>query len=190
MHAVSALFHGKTSSNNKIGKTNTWMDKIADIYLFLFWPFARKQSITWVCCCCCYASIFIISSFWLSSFLASQLQILLSQHTLSFWLFFQISSPSGLFRLVSQHSFSWFHPTAQPLGCGAPPLLPFQVSCYHLAGFSHLWPLSLFLWFLLTLCLALFPDSLSQSQLLPFSFSLCTFVEVMSTCLWHFYLIL
>ena len=89
MHAVSALFHGKTSSNNKIGKTNTWMDKIADIYLFLFWPFARKQSITWVCCCCCYASIFIISSFWLSSFLASQLQILLSQHTLSFWLFFQ-----------------------------------------------------------------------------------------------------
>ena len=112
MHAVSALFHGKTSSNNKIGKTNTWMDKIADIYLFLFWPFARKQSITWVCCCCCYASIFIISSFWLSSFLASQLQILLSQHTLSFWLFFQISSPSGFFVLFLSIPFLGF---TQPL---------------------------------------------------------------------------
>ena len=30
MHAASALFHGKTFSNNNIGKTNTWMDKIAD----------------------------------------------------------------------------------------------------------------------------------------------------------------
>ena len=99
---------------------------------------------------------------------------------------FFLSSPSGLFRLVSQHSFSWFHPNAQPLGCGAPPLLLFQLICYPLASFSHPWPPSLFLWFLLTLCLALFSHSLSQRQLLPFSFSLCTFVEVTSACLWDF----
>ena len=30
---------------------------------------------------------------------------------------FYLSSPSGLVRLVSQHSFSWFHPNVQPLGC-------------------------------------------------------------------------
>ena len=30
MHAASALFHGQTSSNNNIEKTNTWMDKTAD----------------------------------------------------------------------------------------------------------------------------------------------------------------
>ena len=58
---------------------------------------------------------------------------------------FFLSSPSGLFRLVSQHSFSWFHPNAQPLGCGAPPLLLFQLICYPLASFSHPWPPSLFL---------------------------------------------
>ena len=28
-----------------------------------------------------------------------------------------LPSPSGLVRLVSQHSFSWFHPNAQPFGC-------------------------------------------------------------------------
>ena len=58
---------------------------------------------------------------------------------------FFLSSPSGLVRLVSQHSFSWFHPNAQPLGCGAPPLLLFQLICYPLASFSHPWPPSLFL---------------------------------------------
>ena len=58
---------------------------------------------------------------------------------------FFLSSPSGLVRLVSQHSFSWFHPNAQPFGCGAPPLLLFQLICYPLASFSHPWPPSLFL---------------------------------------------
>ena len=179
MHATSVLFHSKTSSNKNIElKLKTLMHKIADTWLFLFWPFASKQSMRWVCCCCCCASIFIISSFWLSSLRLNFKSSFLCTLSLSDFSFRNCTtSDADLLPFFAVWAFSsLFHPNAQRLACSASPLLPFQHSCYHLVGFSHPWPPSLSLWFLLTLCLGLvslqsIPEA--ASSILIFAFYFC-----------------
>ena len=132
MYATSALFHSKTSRNNNIGKSKTWMGKIAVVVL-AFSSYPPLDSAPFVSTPNPPFSAHSLFLTFLSEIAPLPTSI------------FFLSSPSGLVRLVSQHSFSWFHPNAQPLGCGAPPLLLFQLICYPLASFSHPWPPSLFL---------------------------------------------
>ena len=106
IYATSALFHSKTSSNNNIGKSKTWMGKIAVVVL-AFSSYPPLDSAPFVSTPNPPFSAHSLFLTFLSEIAPLPTSIFLSL-------------PSGLFRLVSQHSFSWFDPNAQLLGHSAP----------------------------------------------------------------------